>query len=420
MDVKITPKKLKGSVVIPPSKSLAHRAIICACLARGKSVVKNVALSDDIIATIGCMRNLGARIDLKDDVLEIEGNVDKISSDLTFDCKESGSTLRFILPIALALNDGRNTFVGRGKLGERPMKIYQDICKEQGGEYVDSSLDNANHLLDLSVKGLLKSGEYRVDGGVSSHFITGLLFTLPLLEGDSKIVIEGNLQSRGYLDLTLSALEKFGIKVANDSYKTLYIKGSQSYEACDYYIEGDYSQSAFYEVANYLGNDVTMLGLNADSLQGDKVIVDFVDKLSKADASEKLTFDGGNCPDIIPVFALACCLRKGHTDIINISRLRIKECDRLSATAEELTKLGAKITQGEDSLSIEGVDKLQGGVVDSHNDHRMAMMLAIASSVADSEVTILGAQSVSKSYPNFFEHFESLGGKLDGIKYNSK
>ena len=176
MDVIITPAKLEGSVVIPPSKSLAHRAIICACLARGKSTVTNVALSDDIVATIECMRNLGAKIDIKDKVLEIVGNAAKISSNLTFDCKESGSTLRFILPIALALNCGKNTFIGRGKLGERPMTIYRDICKNQSVEYVDSSLLNADHLLDLSVKGELKSGEYCVDGGVSSQFITGLLF----------------------------------------------------------------------------------------------------------------------------------------------------------------------------------------------------------------------------------------------------
>ena len=316
------------------------------------------------------------------------------------------------MPIALALNSGKNTFVGRGKLGERPMKIYEDICVNQGAKYIDKSLDNEKHLLDLSVEGELKSGEYRIDGGVSSQFITGLLFTLPLLEGDSKIIIEGNLQSVGYLDLTLSALEKFGITIVNDNYKVLHIKGNQRYKSCDYYIEGDYSQAAFYEVAKYLGNSVSMLGLNQDSLQGDKVIVDFVNKLKIADESENLTFDGSNCPDIIPVFALACCLRQGHTDIVNISRLRIKECDRLSATAEELTKLGANITQGQDFLSIDGVKSLRGGIVDSHNDHRMAMMLAIASTVAKGEITILGAQSVSKSYPDFFDHFKSLGGQI--------
>ena len=412
MDAIITPTKLKGSVVIPPSKSLAHRAIICACLAHGKSVISNIALSDDIIATMECMSSLGAKIKINDGVLEIEGNADRLSSDLIFDCKESGSTLRFVLPIALARNSCHNAFVGRGKLGERPMKIYRDICEEQGITYVDNSLLNDKHLLDLNVKGQLKSREYHVDGGVSSQFITGLLFALPLLEGDSKIIIEGNLQSVGYLHLTLSALKDFGIEITHDNFRTFYIKGGQSYKARDYYVEGDYSQEAFYEVANYLGNDVVMIGLNEDSLQGDKVIVDFVGRLKEAQKSERLTFDGSNCPDIIPVFALACCLRQGHTDIVNISRLRIKECDRLWATALELGKLGAHITQGEDFLSIDGVDKLSGGVVDSHGDHRMAMMLAIASTVADGEVTILGAQSVSKSYPNFFEHFQSLGGKV--------
>lgn len=411
MNVIITPTKLKGSVAVPPSKSLAHRAIICACLARGKSLISNVALSDDIIATIECMRNLGAKITAKDGVLEIEGGRQKLPFDLTFDCKESGSTLRFILPIALAMGSGKNTFVGRGKLGERPMTIYENICKEQGIDYIDSSLLNEKHLLDLSVKGKLTSGEYHVDGGVSSQFITGLLFALSLLDEDSKIFIQGNLQSVGYLDLTLSVLKDFGIDIENDGYKVFNVKGSQGFKARDYYIEGDYSQAAFYEVANYLGNDIDMQGLNADSLQGDKVIVDFVGRLKSANKDEILTFDGGNCPDIIPVFALACCLRDGHTDIVNISRLRIKECDRLSATAEELGKLGAKITHGEDYLSIDGVKRLKGGVVDSHGDHRMAMTLAIASVVADGEVEIIGAQSVSKSYPDFFEHFQKLGGK---------
>lgn len=412
MNVRISPAKLKGKIAIPPSKSWAHRAIICACLARGKSVISNVALSDDIIATIECMRSLGAKIDVNDGFLEIDGGAQKMSSDLTFDCKESGSTLRFILPIALALNSGKNTFVGRGKLGERPMNIYKDICEEQGIEYIDGSLLNKAHLLNLSVKGQLKSCEYHVDGTVSSQFITGLLFALSLYDTDSKIIIEGDLQSVGYLDLTLASLKKFGIDVVNEGYKVFYIKGGQKYSACDYYIEGDFSQAAFYEAANYLGSEIEMQGLNKDSLQADRIIVDFVGRLKSADKSERLTFDGGNCPDIIPVFALACCMRKGHTDIVNISRLRIKECDRLTAAAQELGKLGAKITQGEDFLSIDGVDKLRGGIVDSHGDHRMAMTLAIASTAAEDEVEIIDAQSVSKSYPNFFDHFVSLGGKI--------
>lgn len=412
MDAILTPTKLKGSVVIPPSKSLAHRAIICACLSCGKSVISNIALSDDIRATIECMRKLGASIAIIDDKLEIVGSSKRIFSDLTFDCMESGSTLRFILPIALVLNGGKNTFVGRGKLGERPMKIYSDICKDRGVEYVDKSLSNKDRLLDLSVKGGLKSGEYRIDGSVSSQFITGLLFALPLLEGDSKIEVVGSLQSAGYVDLTLAALKEFGVDIINDGYKSFYIKGGQRYAAKDYCVEGDYSQAAFYEVAAYLGNEVYQLGLKEDSLQGDRVIRDFVDKLRKSPQDERLTFDGSDCPDIIPVFALACCLRRGHTDIVNVSRLRIKECDRLSATAQELSKLGADIKEGEDSLSIEGVEKLSGGEVSSRGDHRMAMTLAIASTAADGVIRIEGAQSVSKSYPDFFKRFESLGGKV--------
>ncbi len=216
----------------------------------------------------------------------------------------------------------------------------------------------------------------------------------------------------GYIDLTLTALCQFGIEILNEEYQRFYIKGGQKYAPCDYYIEGDYSQAAFFEVADYLGNDVRQIGLNKDSLQGDKVIVDFVEKLRSSGADEHLVFDGEDCPDIIPIFALACCLREGHTDIINLARLRIKECDRLKATAAELAKLGADIVEKDTSLSINGVENLRGAEVESHGDHRMAMTLAIASSRAIGEVKIIGAHSVSKSYPNFFDDFIRLGGRV--------
>lgn len=412
MDAIIKPTKLKGDVVIPPSKSLAHRAIICASLAQGRSVVSNVSMSDDIIATVECMRNLGANIISHGDKLEFVGIDKRLDRELTFDCNESGSTLRFMLPIALSLNGGVNKFVGRGKLGERPMDIYKDICISQDIMYEDRSLQNPKRYLDLVVKGDLKSGKFTVDGGVSSQFITGLMFALPTLEGDSEIEINGKLQSVGYIDLTLTALRQFGIEILNEGYQRFYIKGGQKYAPCDYYIEGDYSQAAFFEVANYLGNSVRQIGLNKDSLQGDKVIVDFVERLRASGADERLVFDGEDCPDIIPIFALACCLREGHTDIINLARLRIKECDRLKATAVELAKLGADIVEKDTSLSINGVEKLRGAEVDSHGDHRMAMMLAIASTRAIGEVKITGAHSVSKSYPNFFDDFIILGGRV--------
>lgn len=412
MDAIIKPTKLKGDVVIPPSKSLAHRAIICASLAQGRSVVSNVSMSDDIIATVDCMRNLGANIISHGDKLEVVGIAKRLDRELTFDCNESGSTLRFMLPIALSLNGGVNKFVGRGKLGERPMDIYKDICMSQGIAYEDRSLQNPQRHLDIVVKGNLKSGKFIVDGGVSSQFITGLMFALPTLEGDSEIVINGKLQSVGYIDLTLTALCQFGIEILNEEYQRFYIKGGQKYAPCDYYIEGDYSQAAFFEVADYLGNDVRQIGLNKDSLQGDKVIVDFVEKLRSSGADERLVFDGEDCPDIIPIFALACCLREGHTDIINLARLRIKECDRLKATAAELAKLGADIVESDTSLSINGVENLRGAEVESHGDHRMAMTLAIASTRAIGEVKIIGAHSVSKSYPNFFDDFIRLGGRV--------
>lgn len=411
MNIVITPKKLSGKAIVPPSKSIAHREIICASLAEGKSRIANVAYSDDIIATIGCMRALGAYIKDNPDNIEVEGHSERRTSYLVLDCNESGSTLRFLLPLALVLNDGKNKFVGRGKLGKRPMEIYRDICQSQNIEYIDLSADNSDNFLDLSVQGELKSGDFYIDGGVSSQFISGLLFALPLLQGDSRIFIEGNLQSVGYLDLTLSVLSAYGIDIQKEG-NVLYIKGNQKYLNHDSYVEGDYSQAAFFEVANYLGSHVDIVGLNPESLQGDKVVTDFLKRLKEASPEETLVFDGGNCPDIIPVFALACCLRIGKTEIVNVSRLRIKECDRLSATVEELKKLGAHIEERNDNIYIDGVYKLDGGEVDSHKDHRMAMMLAIAATVCDGKVKIKDAECVSKSYPDFFEVYSKLGGNV--------
>lgn len=411
MNITITPKKLCGSVVAPPSKSMAHREIICASLAEGMSRIANISYSDDIIATIGCMRALGAYIKDNPDNIEVDGNREKMTSYLVLDCNESGSTLRFLLPVALVLNSGKNKFVGRGKLGKRPMEIYRDICGEQGIEYIDDSAQNPYNFLDLTVQGQLKSGDFYIDGGISSQFISGLLFALPMLDGDSRIFIEGDLQSVGYLDLTMSALKSYGIDIQKEG-NVLYIKGNQKYLNHDSYVEGDYSQAAFFQVANHLGSRIDIIGLNKESLQGDKVITEFLQRLKDASPEENLVFDGGNCPDIIPVFALACCLRIGHTEIVNVSRLRIKECDRLTATVEELKKLGANIEEREDTIVIDGVYKLSGGEVDSHKDHRMAMTLAIAATVCDKQVKIKDAECVSKSYPDFFEVYAKAGGQV--------
>lgn len=422
---KINPGKLKGKVKIPPSKSMAHRAVICAALGNGISKIRNIDYSDDIVATINAMRALGAVIEEKKDYLEVKGvNNPEISLNREYervvDCNESGSTLRFIVPISLAF-EGVTRFVGRGNLGKRPLDTYYDIFDEQGIEY-----SFKKDILDLVVKGLLKSGEFKVKGNISSQFITGLFFTLPLLDGDSKVIITTELESKGYIDLTLAALRDFGIEVINNDYKEFIIKGNQTYESKDYTVEGDYSQGAFFLCADALDSEVDVLDLKENSLQGDSEVIEILRRMGvvftrnensisgKDWKLEATIVDASQCPDIIPVVSLVGALCKGTTEIRNAGRLRIKECDRLHAITVELNKLGAKITEYEDSLVIEGVNELQGGVeVWSHKDHRIAMTLAIAATICKEPIILKDYECVSKSYPHFFDDYKMLGGNFN-------
>lgn len=403
-NIKITPNKLKGKVNIPPSKSMAHRAIICAALSKGKSVIDNIDLSDDIIATISAVKSMGAEVIIDKRKVTINGIFNSSSKDdFTIDCNESGSTLRFFVPITMLLNV-KKTFIGKGNLGKRPLDVFYNIFDKQGVKY-----SYKKDILNLTIEERLKPDTFEVRGDISSQFITGLLFTLPLLEGNSKIIITTDLESKSYLDLTLSMLEKFGIKIINNDYKEFIIKGNQEYKSMDYTVEGDYSQAAFFLSANYLGSDIDVLGLDETSLQGDKEIIKWLDVLKN---SEEKIIDATNCPDIIPVLTVCAALTKGETRIINAGRLRIKECDRLSAISTELNKLGAKITENEDNLVIEGVEELNGGPVNSHKDHRISMSMAIASTAAKDDIIIKDYMCVRKSYPTFFEDFVSLGGEI--------
>ncbi len=328
-DFKIYPRKLNGEVKIPPSKSMAHRAVICAALGDGVSKVTNIDYSDDIIATIEAMSSLGARITKKEEHLEICGiksleNIEAnlVKSERLIDCNESGSTLRFLVPIA-ALFDGVNRFVGRGNLGKRPLDTYYNIFDEQNIKY-----SYKEGVLDLKTEGKLQSGEFKVKGNISSQFITGLLFTLPLLDGDSKILITTEMESKGYIDLTLSAMKDFGIEIINNNYEEFIIKGNQTYKSRDYRVEGDYSQGAFFFCADALSNNVILNDLKLDSLQGDKEVIDILtrmglDIINKNNgligiANERLKatiIDGSQCPDIIPVVALVAALSIGTTEI---------------------------------------------------------------------------------------------------------
>lgn len=401
----IVPSKLSGTVQIPSSKSVNHRAIISASLATGTSTVENVFISDDINATINAMRAIGAKITEDGNTLLIEGvdmNTQTFETPITIDCAESGSTLRFIIPILAAMK-GYYTLTGRGLLLTRPMTPFKGMLDQSGVQYEFTD----THIVIDARDNQLKSGTYHLPGDISSQFITGLLFTLPNLEGDSSIIIDSTLESTGYVDLTIDTLADFGVTIARENYEEYHIKGQQNYISTHYEIEGDYSQAAFFLVSNQLGSDITLTGLKEDSKQSDKALISFLERLSNAQSA--ITIDGSNCPDVIPALALACARAKHPTMIENVGRLRIKECDRLNATVTELNKLGADLIEHEDAIEVTPVAQLQGdAVVSSYNDHRMAMMLAIAGTVCASPIQINEAESVTKSYPTFWEVFERL------------
>lgn len=407
-NLKLHPKKLNGAVTVPPSKSMAHRAVICASLADGRSVISNIQLSDDIKATIEGMRAFGAVILHDGDTLTIDGigtGITRRSQEIN--CNESGSTLRFLVPLA-TLFEGETRFVGKGKLGQRPLEPYQEMFENQSLRYEPAPTE----LLDLTIEGRLKPGVYEMAGDISSQFITGMLLTLPMLDGESVIKMTTHLESKGYIDLTLTVLKEFGIEINHDKeYKFFKIKGNQSYQAQDYKIEGDYSQAAFWLSARKLANEISVEGLNDYSLQGDREIVEILEDLSQQ--ADERVIDGAQVPDIIPVVALVAALSKGKTRLINLDRLRIKESDRLIATQKELAALGARIKVVGADLHIEGVSILKGGQeVWSQKDHRMAMMLAIASTICQEPIIIKDTECVKKSYPDFWEVFQNVGGEI--------
>ncbi len=420
----IKPKLLKGNIVVPSSKSLGHRGIIAAALSRGISRVDNIQLSKDIEATMEIMKELGAVVNIEDQNLYIDGRkMFSYEKKLDLRCRESGSTLRFLIPLALT-KDGDYIFHGEGKLISRPLEPYYEIFEEKGIKY-----SREGDGLPLKVSGKLTSGTYRVRGDISSQFITGLLFSLPILEGNSRIQITTKLESKGYIDLTLDTLKDFGIEIENNNYKEFNIRGAQKYNSRNYYVEGDYSQGAFFLVAGALGSSIVCSGLNKDSLQGDKVILDILEAMGcnveeseegikvKPSKTKGIEIDASNCPDLVPVLTVLASLSEGETKIVNAKRLRIKECDRLHAITKELNKLGANIIELEDSLIISGVNELKGGEVDSHNDHRIVMALAIAATRANGDVIINNPSAVEKSYPNFFKDYFKLGGEGDEFNY---
>jgi 3-phosphoshikimate 1-carboxyvinyltransferase len=398
MTVTFKPCTLHGRIDAPSSKSMAHRYLICAALSGQKCVLKGIDLSEDILATIDCLEALGANIKVENGTVTVDSSQFMKSEIVTLNCRESGSTLRFLIPLALCL--GKNiTFYGSDRLFERPLDIYEDICLEKG--LVFNKSKNS-----LTLNGKLDSGYYRVRGDVSSQFITGLIFALVYLGKDSVIEIIKPFESRPYIDLTLSALKAFGADIRfGDEYR-IEIKSSKL-SAFSGAVEGDYSNAAFLDAFNRLGSDVKIFNLDLDSLQGDRVFYDYFDMISNGSP----TLDISDCPDLGPVLFALAAMKNGAV-FLGTERLRVKECDRVEAMKEELSKLGFPIIVEENRVTVEKCKlAYRGEVIDGHNDHRIVMAMSVILSKIGG--TISGAQAVGKSYPSFFEDIASLGAEVE-------
>lgn len=388
----------RGRVAAPSSKSYAHRLLLAAFLNGRRTLVDNIDLSNDILATIGCIRALGGEVVIKENKAIISGS--KINSQVdVLPCGESGSTLRFMIPVALALR-GCAEFTGTAKLFSRGIGEYEKIFAEQGIGY-----ELGENF--LRVKGCIKSGIFTIDGATSSQYITGLLFALPLLEGDSKIIITPPVQSRPYIDITLDVLHKAGI-TATFSENTLSIPGGQHYNLPDCEVEGDWSNAAFLDFYNYIGGNVTVEGLNPDSLQGDKIYRQHFNSLEGGFC----TIDIGNCIDLGPVLFTMAAIKHGAR-FVNTARLRIKESDRINDIVSELEKIGAHAIIDSNSVEIQPAPQatlkaLEGRGITfcSHNDHRLAMSLTALASIFGGSIE--GCEAVAKSFPRFFELIKGL------------
>lgn len=404
MNVRITPQKLCGSILVPPSKSVSHRALICSALCSGKSTIHNLLDCEDTWATIDALNALGADIKFENGTADVNGiSIPSEKADIF--CRESGSTLRFMIPVAAALG-AESSFSGAGKLPERPITPYFDEFPNHGAEFLTKEMP-------YKLKGKLTAGDYKVRGDISSQFITGYMTALPLCGGESRITLTSELQSKPYADLTADVMKSFGVTV-NEDENGYVIPAGQNYTAREFTVEADMSQAAFFLVADAIGGNVTAANLRQDSVQGDREIIDIVKKFSE-NGGKAFDIDAQQIPDLVPILTVLACFADGVSHITGCERLRIKESDRLAAISEELNKLGAKVTAGADYLEITGVKSLNGGICDAHNDHRIAMSIAVASQRCTSPVVINGAECVAKSYPHFYEDFRKLGGIADVI-----
>ena len=402
MKIKIEKSVAIGSVTAPPSKSYAHRLLICSALAEGESTVLGISESDDMKATLSCLSSLGVNYIKEQDKIKLNGvNLHIARSATDFYCNESGSTLRFFIPIALAMG-GKFNFHGTERLISRGISVYEEICKDQG-------IICVKHSDKISFEGKLKPNTFNVRGDISSQFISGLLFALPLLNGSSVINITTELESAKYIDITIDALNSFGIKIERKN-NSFYIEGNQKYTCRCATVEGDASNGAFLDAFNILGGDVSVLGIKEDTLQADGIYKEFFSQIDKGTP----TIDISSCPDLGPILFALSAVKNGAT-FIGTRRLKIKESDRASAMASELLKLGIKTEIYENSVVVHGGKiKAPKEALYGHNDHRIVMALSVILTLIGGEID--GCEAVSKSYPDFFEVLKALNIRCEEIK----
>ena len=413
--IKVNGVGLKGDINAIPSKSYAHRALIAAALSDAPSKLIYSGTSDDIDVTIQCLKELGSDIIPLEEGGVLVNPIVKKDSVPVLDVGESGSTFRFLLPVAASLYE-ECSFIGRGRLPERPISDLMNVMKTHGVSF-------SSEKLPFTTCGILKAGVFELPGDVSSQYISGLLLAGPLLEDTSKIKLKTELESKPYVDITIEVLSEFGVDIK--SYENSYTVNPKKYNSGDYKIEGDWSNAAFFMVAGLLGEGIRISGLKMDSAQGDKAVVNVLKNMGGSIKNENevlvckhselsgTEIDLKEIPDSLPILAVAASsVVSGVTKFYNIKRLRLKESDRVASVAKMIEDLGGKVKICNDELYVYGTDGLKGGVTESFRDHRLVMAASIASMISSDNVTIKNPGAVTKSYPTFFEDFEQLGGVI--------
>ncbi len=417
MNAKCTPSQISGTIRTISSKSDAHRILICAALSQNETKINCNVMSKDIAATICCLKAMGTEISVDGDVITVVPN--DFNKKAEIDCNESGSTLRFLMPVVSALGID-TTINGSGRLPERPISPLKEEMEKKGVTF------HTDNNFPLHLTGQLQSGEYEIKGNVSSQFITGLLLALPLLNGDSRIKLIPPVESKSYLDITISVLKKFGIEI--EEQENLYIiKGNQKYiSPREIIVDGDWSNASFFLCAGALSeNGVTVTDLDMNSPQGDKKILDVLKKMGadvtinsteitvKKNELNGITVDASDIPDAVPIISVVASACNGDTKIINAQRLRIKESDRIKSVVEMINSVGGKVEETDDGMIIHGGMTLNGGKVNGYNDHRIVMSASILSCLCKSNVEITDSNAVEKSYPDFWSCFNKMGGNVN-------